>query len=97
MLGEAALEPGASLDPGLSLQLQATASYKPAPFPGKVTYVRASTTPLPADTTRNGWASVAIGGLDLRIVESTHYGLIRPPSVDKVADLLEELLSVTTN
>ena len=73
----------------------AAQSYRPQPFPGRLTIIRAGESvfdSLRALETGLGWASVAVGGFDLHDVPGGHLSILEPPGVAELADILCRIL-----
>ncbi|HEY0782789.1 MAG TPA: hypothetical protein VGE98_10060, partial [Thermoanaerobaculia bacterium] len=73
---------------------RALRTYRPAPYSGAVTLLRAAE-PLPGDEVLDatfGWAPIVQGGLDVRAVPGGHYTVVRPPYVEALAEVIEGVL-----
>ncbi len=69
--------------------LRALAHYRPSPIAGRITMLRASEGSADAD---RGWGGLAEGGLELTEVPGDHYGVLRAPGVQELAERLTALL-----
>ncbi len=71
--------------------LRAMYDYRPGPFGGKVTLLRASEHD-PAEAETLGWESVAAGGVEVRAVPGSHFTLVRDPHAAELARVVSEVL-----
>jgi thioesterase domain-containing protein/acyl carrier protein len=73
---------------------EAMAAYRPRPFGGRVTLFRVKTMSLfrSHDPTM-GWADVAGGGVDIRMVPGAHYNILEQPHVAGLAEQLRACLA----
>jgi len=69
---------------------EALAGYRPAPCPGPVTLL-ACAGASPEDA-RRGWGPLVQGALTVRELPGDHYGLLQPPQVARLAELLSTCL-----
>ena len=69
---------------------RALAAYRPGPYAGPLTLVRAEATAAsdPAGGLR-GWRDLAGPGSEVHVLPGDHYSLLRPPGVSALAELLE--------
>jgi amino acid adenylation domain-containing protein len=69
--------------------LRALTTYRPCPYGGRLTLVRAVETAaaLPADTDQS-WSALATGGAEIHLLPGDHYALLTPAGAAAVADLL---------
>jgi thioesterase domain-containing protein len=71
----------------------AMAAYKPGPYRGRVTLLRVKTLSLfRAHDPAMGWADVAAGGVDIRMVPGAHYNILEQPHVAGLAEQLRRCL-----
>jgi thioesterase domain-containing protein len=69
---------------------QASARYRPLPYPGRLTFLWAEHSPTPAD--RSAWAKLAVGGFDARPVPGGHFTLLVEPLAGITASILANVL-----
>ncbi len=69
---------------------QASARYRPLPYPGRLTFLWAEHSPTPAD--RSAWAELAAGGFDARPVPGGHFTLLVEPLAGITASILANVL-----
>ena len=73
---------------------QATRSYQPKPYAGKVTLFRAATQPPGIyEDPANGWKDYALGGIDIHTIPGHHGSISRMPRVRILAQRLRECLA----
>ncbi len=70
--------------------LKAMHRYRPQPWPGRLSLLRAAGQPVPADPTL-GWSELA-GTVDVATVPGDHFDLLRAPHVKVLAERLTALL-----
>ncbi|HEX7239284.1 MAG TPA: alpha/beta fold hydrolase, partial [Longimicrobiaceae bacterium] len=70
---------------------RAVAEYGAAPYPGRITVLRASHGP-PGDDPRLRWSRLSTEPLEVRTVPGTHHSIVREPGVRALADALLEPL-----
>lgn len=71
-------------------------NYQPAPFPGRITVIRARASVFDSDKAIEdglGWADVAQGGLEVIDVEGDHLSILDRPGVLQVARAFTRLLT----
>jgi amino acid adenylation domain-containing protein len=74
--------------------LQASRSYAPQPYPGRLTLWISDQTAATYPTELESWKRLAPGGVETSILQGDHYTLLRRPQVEKLAqDLTARLLS----
>jgi amino acid adenylation domain-containing protein len=68
---------------------EALVNYKPQPYPGQLTLIRARRQPLFSshDPTK-GWDRLALGGLTVKVVPGNHANMLYSPHVEQVAQYL---------
>lgn len=75
---------------------RAMQAYRPGPFKGRITLFKTSAisdkVERPSDY---GWASVALGGLDIISVSGEHLTLFAPENVSRLAELLAESIEAS--
>lgn len=64
---------------------KAVLSYRPKPYTGKLTVLKAATSWGPKEM---GWSELAQGGLDVQVVPGDHYNMIKEPNVGRIAEQL---------
>ncbi len=72
----------------------AFARYRPAPYPGRITFLWAEHNQRPPEVfdTRRGWAELALGGLDVRPIPGSHLTvLVEPLAAITAAALVDAL------
>jgi thioesterase domain-containing protein len=70
--------------------------YRPGPYPGRVTLFWADYVPRPLGgmpDTREGWARLAAGGLDVHPVPGDHVLIVTEPRVHRLGKALKETLT----
>jgi amino acid adenylation domain-containing protein len=72
---------------------RAVRAYRPAPYPGPATLLRAGRTGDAWTDPAIAWAALVEGGLDVRDVPGDHHSLLRAPHVEAVAAALAERLA----
>jgi amino acid adenylation domain-containing protein len=78
----------------LETHAQALERYRPRPYDGAITLIRARTIRLSAWAAPDlGWAGLARGGLDIRMVPGAHDNILAEPRVRVLADQLRECLN----
>lgn len=67
------------------------AAYRALPYPGAILLVRSSEFARWAakDHQRDDWRALALGGLDIQVIEARHATLLSPPAVAHTARVLE--------
>jgi len=79
--------------PWLEAFSDAMKKYRPAPYPGRITLLRARTVGLfEAVLWDRGWGSLADGGVDVRQVKGDHTSILREPAVARLAHELDGAL-----
>ncbi len=68
----------------------AVRSYRPRPFPGRVTVFKAEHAWGPTDL---GWSEVARGGVTMEVVPGDHYTMIQEPQVEQLSRKLARALT----
>lgn len=88
---------------GYRRRMSAIERYRPAPYPGRVVLLRAAepefggtglmtgVLPAPIGEPSWGWAALAGGGCDVRVLDGHHATLLLPPSVHTVAQVVRTL------
>ncbi len=80
---------GAGFREVLETHLRARLSYRPGPYPGRVTLLRARARPLLSRHAHDlGWGEVAAGGVAVRVVPGNHATLLHPPNLPRLVDRL---------
>jgi amino acid adenylation domain-containing protein len=72
---------------------RAFADYRPAPYPGQLTFFWAEESPRDVGDTRLRWKEVALGGFDLRPLPGTHWTAFEEPFVEFTAGALSDALA----
>lgn len=68
---------------------KAVRSYKPTPYRGRISVIKAADSWGPEDL---GWDRLALNGLDVRLIPGDHYNIIKEPHVKVLGEVLEEQL-----
>jgi thioesterase domain-containing protein len=68
---------------------KAVLSYRPKPYHGKLTVLKAETSWGPKEM---GWTALAQGGLNVQVVPGDHYNMIKEPNVGRIAEHLARLV-----
>jgi amino acid adenylation domain-containing protein len=78
----------------LAADARAYKDYRPAPYPGSITFLWAEHSQLPSDVfdTRQGWADLAQGGLEVRPIPGSHLSVFVEPVAGITAAVLADLL-----
>ncbi len=71
---------------------QAAASYRPGPWGGRVTLIRASRVGVAVEDPTLGWSSIA-PALEILWTPGDHLTMMRPPAVAALAERIEAILS----
>ncbi|HEX6292500.1 MAG TPA: amino acid adenylation domain-containing protein [Herpetosiphonaceae bacterium] len=66
--------------------LEAMQSYRPRPYPGRVTLFRAGDRPLDAAGETLGWDALAADGVQVQVLPGDHYTILRQPHVTTLAN-----------
>lgn len=69
---------------------RAVAAYRPKPWRGKLTVLKAKDSWGPKEM---GWSELAQGGLDVRVLPGDHYNIIKEPQVAELAKHLGDLVA----
>ena len=83
--------------PFLEAHHRALTNYKPKPYPGPVTLLRAGTMPLfsPPDNDL-GWSRLASGRLEIKVIPGAHDNILTEPRVSELAEQLRTCLREST-
>jgi thioesterase domain-containing protein len=77
----------------MAAHLQAMRDYNPPPYPGRVTLFRVQALSLTRSyDPEMGWAKLAAGGVEVRMVAGAHYNMLERPHVEVLAARLRESL-----
>jgi len=68
-----------------SANRRAFEAYRPGPWGGRVTLIRAEASPEGVDA----WRELARGGAEVHTLPGDHYSLLQPPRVSRLSELLE--------
>ncbi|MCC6188304.1 MAG: hypothetical protein IT318_04690, partial [Anaerolineales bacterium] len=72
---------------------QALLAYRPKPYTGRVTLLRARTQTLwQARVPDKGWKALALGGLEIRGFDASHHNLLSEPHSGELARQLQRAL-----
>jgi thioesterase domain-containing protein/acyl carrier protein len=78
----------------MKIYLLAGQSYRPQPFPGRITLFRAETRDQVFEgDAKLGWGALALGGLDIHEIPCEHLSILETPSVLVLGDRLQLCLS----
>ncbi|MGH2364062.1 MAG: thioesterase domain-containing protein [Chloroflexota bacterium] len=80
------------LDASAMAQLHAAASYRPCPFPGRLTLFAASSLAAPHAIQVDQWRKLALGGIDEIRVAGRHDSMLRRPHVSDLAHVVQRQL-----
>jgi len=67
---------------------RALEAYRPHPYGGRITLLRAAASVALSPETAQAWSDLAAGGLDVHILPGDHYALLRAPHVGTLAERL---------
>ena len=76
--------------------VHAMLSYEPQPYPGRITFFRASE--QIADNSidpAKDWRNLAAEGVEVHVVPGDHYTMLREPAVQVMADWLKVCIEVS--
>ncbi len=77
----------------MEAQYRAWKAYVAAPYPGRVTLLRARTHPLLHSLEPDmGWGKVACGGVEMLVIPGHHRSIMEEPLIQKVAEALKACL-----
>jgi hypothetical protein len=80
--------------PYLDSYVRALRAYRPEPYPGRITLLRSRTLalgiPPPLDL---HWGTLALGGVEVRVIRGDHNTILQPPRVAALAQALDETLA----
>jgi thioesterase domain-containing protein len=79
---------------GYRLSTEAVQKYRPRPYDGHLTLIRAAEHRHRTTDDTMGWAALASGGVDVHWVPGAHYNIVHQPHVLAVAEALRACLSV---
>jgi thioesterase domain-containing protein len=81
---------------GFRISVEAMQRYRPRPYPGRVTLIRAQEHQENDRGLTQGWDALAQEGVDVYWVPGTHQSLVRRPQVAEVARRLRAILDGTS-
>lgn len=73
--------------------VQATVTYRPQMYAGRVTYFQCESSTHTAQATLQAWRKIAAGGLDLIEAPGTHFTMLKEPHVQATASRLQSCLT----
>ena len=81
----------------LAADLEAQRRYVPRRFPGRITYFWAAHSQRPPSVMdrREGWAALAVGGLDVRAIPGNHLTVMAEPLVRSTGAAIREALEAS--
>ena len=78
--------------------VRALLSYKPQPYPGRITFFRASEQIADISTDpANYWRNMAGDGVEVHVVPGDHYTILREPAVQIMAEWLKVCVDLTSS
>ena len=72
--------------------VRALATYRPEPFAGRLTLLRAEATAALLPEADREWSALAHGGAEVHLLAGDHYSLLRPPHVAALSGVLAACL-----